>query len=164
RYSSCTVPASAATARRRRPCGLSTAPVSRRGCSTSWTATAVPAWCWSASTAPTCCRCCSAGRGGGSARPACWARPTPPPPLPAPRADLPPRRRVAAPRARAAPRPPYLRDFAGRVLDRLPAGDRLCHGDYHPGNVLLGADRTAVIDWTGAVRGVAEADHARTLL
>jgi Ser/Thr protein kinase RdoA (MazF antagonist) len=52
----------------------------------------------------------------------------------------------------------------GLVLDRLPDGDRVCHGDYHPGNVLLAADRTAVIDWVCAARGAAEADHDRTLL
>src|SRR6266545_3090723 len=46
----------------------------------------------------------------------------------------------------------------------LPDGGRLCHGDYHPGNVLLAADRTAVIDWAAAARSVPEADHARTLL
>src|SRR6266508_1571131 len=60
--------------------------------------------------------------------------------------------------------PPHLRDFALRVLDGLPDGGRLCHGDYHPGNVLLAADRTAVIDWAAAARSVPEADHARTLL
>jgi Phosphotransferase enzyme family len=42
------------------------------------------------------------------------------------------------------------RDFAMRVLDGLPDGDRLCHGDYHPGNVLLTANRTRVIDQAGA--------------
>jgi hypothetical protein len=79
-------------------------------------------------------------------------------------ADLPDLRQVLADRIHDAGLPPHLRSFAMRVLDGLPDGDRLCHGDYHPGNVLLAADRTAVIDWTGAARGVPEADHARTLL
>lgn len=57
-----------------------------------------------------------------------------------------------------------LHSFVSRVLDGLPDGDRLCHGDYHPGNVLLAGDRTAVIDWGAATRGTPEADHARTLL
>jgi aminoglycoside phosphotransferase (APT) family kinase protein len=60
--------------------------------------------------------------------------------------------------------PAPLRALAFRVLDGLPSGDRLCHGDFHPGNVLVAADRVGVIDWANAARGVPEADHARTLL
>jgi hypothetical protein len=78
--------------------------------------------------------------------------------------DLPDLRDVLAARIDDAALPDHLRTFAMRVLDGLPDGDRLCHGDYHPGNVLLTADQTAVIDWAGAARGVPEADHARTLL
>jgi hypothetical protein len=80
---------------------------------------------------------------------------------PAELADL---REVLAARIQDADLPQDLLDFVARLLDGLPDGDRLCHGDYHPGNVLLAADRTAVIDWGGATRGVPEADHARTLL
>ncbi len=83
--------------------------------------------------------------------------------IPAP-AGLPELREVLAARIAAAAIPPYLRDHALRVLDALPGGDRLCHGDYHPGNVLVAAGRTAVIDWPNAARGVPEADHARTML
>jgi Ser/Thr protein kinase RdoA (MazF antagonist) len=78
--------------------------------------------------------------------------------------ELPDLRQVLAARIQDAVLPPHLRSFAIRVLETLPDGDRLCHGDYHPGNLLLAADRTAVIDWAGAARGVGEADHARTLL
>jgi thiamine kinase len=56
--------------------------------------------------------------------------------------------------------PDDVRADAGRQLDALPDGDRLCHGDLHPGNVL--GDK--VIDWTNATRGAAEADVARTCL
>ncbi|MER7008879.1 phosphotransferase [Dactylosporangium sp. NPDC000555] len=78
--------------------------------------------------------------------------------------ELPDLRQVLASRIQDAEMPPRLRDFALRVLDGLPDGDRLCHGDYHPGNVLLTADRVAVIDWSCAARGMPEADHARALL
>jgi aminoglycoside phosphotransferase (APT) family kinase protein len=79
-------------------------------------------------------------------------------------ADLPALRQVLAARIHDADMPPHLRDYALRVLDGLPDGDRLCHGDYHPGNVLVAADRVAVIDWPNATRGTPEADHARTML
>jgi aminoglycoside phosphotransferase (APT) family kinase protein len=80
---------------------------------------------------------------------------------PAELADL---RQVLAERIRDAAIPRHLHDFVSGVLDGLPDGDRLCHGDLHPGNVLLTADRAAVIDWGAATRGAPEADHARTLL
>jgi len=71
---------------------------------------------------------------------------------------------ILAARIHDAPIPSPLREFAVRELGRLPRGDRLTHGDFHPGNVLAARDRTAVIDWVGAARGAPEADHARTML
>lgn len=78
--------------------------------------------------------------------------------------DLPDLREVLAARIEDAALPEPLRGFVLRTLDWLPAGDRLCHGDYHPGNVLVADDRIGVIDWPGASRGVPEADHAHTIL
>lgn len=49
-------------------------------------------------------------------------------------------------------------------LERLPDGDRLLHGDLHPGNVLLGPTGPVVIDWENATSGPAAADLARTEL
>lgn len=49
-------------------------------------------------------------------------------------------------------------------LSELPQGDRICHGDYHPGNVLVTPDGPRVIDWPGATRGDPHADVARALL
>jgi aminoglycoside phosphotransferase (APT) family kinase protein len=60
--------------------------------------------------------------------------------------------------------PAELAAFALATLQTLPDGDRLCHGDFHPGNVLLGRDGPAVIDWTDATRGDPAADLARTRL
>lgn len=77
---------------------------------------------------------------------------------------LPELRQVLATRIDGAELQPRLRDHARRVLDGLPDGDRLCHGDYHPGNVLVTDGRIAVIDWVNAARGAPEADHARTML
>ena len=83
--------------------------------------------------------------------------------LPAP-PELPALREVLAGRIADAALPQRLADFVARVLDPLPDGDRLCHGDYHPGNVLVTPTGAAVIDWGAATRGAPEADHARTLL
>lgn len=66
--------------------------------------------------------------------------------------------------ARAPALPPQLAEFALEVLETLPDGDCLCHGDLHPGNVLLGRDGPSVIDWVGAARGHPAADLARTRL
>jgi len=77
---------------------------------------------------------------------------------------LPELRGMLAARIQDVGLPPVVRDFAVRTLDGLPDGDRVCHGDYHPGNLLVAADRVSVIDWVGAARGAPEADHARTLL
>ena len=55
-------------------------------------------------------------------------------------------------------------DAALKSLDRLPDGDRLLHGDFHPGNIMLGDQDPVIIDWTGASRGSPEADFARSLL
>ncbi len=55
-------------------------------------------------------------------------------------------------------------DAAIKTLDRLPDGDRLLHGDFHPGNIMLGDQGPVIIDWTGATRGSPEADFARSIL
>jgi aminoglycoside phosphotransferase (APT) family kinase protein len=61
----------------------------------------------------------------------------------------------------------HLPDEARRAalsrLEALPDGDAICHGDMHPGNVLLAARGAVVIDWLTACRGRPECDVARTL-
>ncbi len=60
--------------------------------------------------------------------------------------------------------PARLADFALYRLDALPIGDRVCHGDFQPANVLRGKQGPMVIDWTAATRGDPHADVTRTLL
>ncbi|KRA43231.1 hypothetical protein ASD80_08245 [Devosia sp. Root635] len=52
-----------------------------------------------------------------------------------------------------------------RLLDALlerPQGDRLCHGDVHPWNILGPPDQPMVVDWLDACSGPAEADICRS--
>lgn len=49
-------------------------------------------------------------------------------------------------------------------LAQLPDGGQLCHGDFHPGNVLVKADGEVIIDWMTAAAGHPAADAARTAL
>jgi aminoglycoside phosphotransferase (APT) family kinase protein len=59
--------------------------------------------------------------------------------------------------------PPALAAQALGRLRALPPGDRLCHGDYHPQNVLGTLKSPVIIDWGDASRGSPVADVARTL-
>jgi aminoglycoside phosphotransferase (APT) family kinase protein len=79
--------------------------------------------------------------------------------------ELPELRGMLERRIRAAtPLPPPHRDAALRALDTLSDGDALCHGDYHPDNVLLSAHCPVVIDWENAAHGDPLFDVARSLL
>lgn len=60
--------------------------------------------------------------------------------------------------------PPPIARRVRALLATLPEGDRLCHGDFHPGNVIISPRRPVVIDWANVARGHPEADVARTLL
>jgi uncharacterized protein (TIGR02172 family) len=57
-----------------------------------------------------------------------------------------------------------LRNKSLHLLESLPDGQTLCHGDYHPGNILLTSDGPVVIDWMTACSGNHWADVARTSL
>ena len=48
------------------------------------------------------------------------------------------------------------------VLKALPDRQNLCHGDYHPGNVLITKDGTIIIDWMTACSGSPWVDVARS--
>jgi aminoglycoside phosphotransferase (APT) family kinase protein len=49
-------------------------------------------------------------------------------------------------------------------LRDMPDGDRLCHGDFHPMNVLGKASQPIVIDWPNACRGDPAGDVCRSYL
>jgi aminoglycoside phosphotransferase (APT) family kinase protein len=57
-----------------------------------------------------------------------------------------------------------LRMKAFALLEALPEGKSLCHGDYHPGNVLITNRGPVVIDWMTACTGSPWADVARSSL
>jgi uncharacterized protein (TIGR02172 family) len=62
----------------------------------------------------------------------------------------------------AAGLPSTLREAALQVLHTLPDADRVCHGDFHPDNVLLTAQGPIIIDWPNATRGNPMADVAQS--
>lgn len=86
-------------------------------------------------------------------------------------------RRIHA--ARAAGLEPLTARLAGRIgracqlsgarrdellarLAAMPAGDRVCHGDFHPFNILGRGAGARVVDWLDATSGEPAADVCRT--
>ena len=55
-------------------------------------------------------------------------------------------------------------DAALALLPEPTGSPRLCHGDLHPGNVILAPEGPVIIDWFDASRGDPVADVARTSL
>lgn len=82
----------------------------------------------------------------------------------APGTGLPPLRARLADRIAVAPLDAPVRERALAALARLPDGDRLCHGDLHPGNVVVTATGPSVVDWADATCGHPDGDAARTWL
>jgi uncharacterized protein (TIGR02172 family) len=60
--------------------------------------------------------------------------------------------------------PEKVRQEALRALELLPEDNKLCHGDFHPGNILLSSHGPVIIDWIDATRGFPLADVARSTL
>jgi aminoglycoside phosphotransferase (APT) family kinase protein len=54
------------------------------------------------------------------------------------------------------------KEAARRCLAELPDGTALCHGDFHPGNVLITPRGPVIIDWETATRGHPLGDVACT--
>lgn len=55
------------------------------------------------------------------------------------------------------------REEALKMLDKLPDGNTLCHGDFHPGNILISDENSTVIDFMNVCHGDFLYDVARTV-
>lgn len=60
--------------------------------------------------------------------------------------------------------PVHMKEALLELLERLSDGNALCHGDFHPGNIIISAQGPVIIDWLTANRGNPLADVARTSL
>jgi Ser/Thr protein kinase RdoA (MazF antagonist) len=60
--------------------------------------------------------------------------------------------------------PDNLKESVLQMLEAMPDAGALCHGDLHPGNIIMTTRGPIVIDWMTARRGHPLADVARTLL
>ena len=57
--------------------------------------------------------------------------------------------------------PSGIKQTVLQKLSTMPQRSQLCHGDFHPGNVMIG-NSAVVIDWVDATSGTPLADVART--
>jgi hypothetical protein len=79
--------------------------------------------------------------------------------------DLPSGRELLTGLLRAAPRlTDEVRAQLLGKLEQLPDGNTICHGDYHPDNILMTTRGPIVIDWMSVTRGHPLADVAGTCL
>ena len=65
---------------------------------------------------------------------------------------------------KAKPLPEKVRQAALDALESLPDQGKLCHGDFHPGNILLTQHGAVIIDWIDASSGSPLLDVARSTL
>ncbi len=78
-------------------------------------------------------------------------------------AELPSQRRQLASGIEAVKGVPDAEKHAAlHRLSYLPDGDALCHGDFHPENILLSERGPVIIDWYTGARGHPLGDVART--
>lgn len=57
-----------------------------------------------------------------------------------------------------------LIDFTMELFGELPKGNQLCHGDFHPGNILIQDGTDYIIDWSAAYRSNYLSDIAHSFL
>ncbi len=60
--------------------------------------------------------------------------------------------------------PENVRMAALLTLEKLPGQEWLCHGDFHPGNILMGQHGPVIIDWLDGSHGSPVMDVARSTL
>jgi aminoglycoside phosphotransferase (APT) family kinase protein len=60
--------------------------------------------------------------------------------------------------------PAKIEEASLACLAQLPEGNSLCHGDFHPDNILMTSRGPVIIDWMTGRRGNPLADVCRTLL
>ncbi len=60
--------------------------------------------------------------------------------------------------------PAEMVKFALEILAELTDGDRLCHNDLHPANIIKTHERNVIIDWSNVAKGDPAADYARSQL
>jgi len=56
------------------------------------------------------------------------------------------------------------KEAALKALEQLPDGKAVCHGDFHPDQVIMSPRGPIIIDWSNALRGNPLADVSRTSL
>jgi len=72
--------------------------------------------------------------------------------------------RVAWNLERATFLPVHLKAVVYQLVAKLPDNDTICHGDFHPENILLTERGPVIIDWEGCMHGSPAADVAATCL
>jgi len=60
--------------------------------------------------------------------------------------------------------PVNTKEVVLKALEQLPDGSALCHGDFHPENIIMSSRGPIIIDWMAAKQGNPLADVARTWL
>ncbi|MBK8050074.1 MAG: phosphotransferase [Anaerolineales bacterium] len=82
-----------------------------------------------------------------------------------PLSELPPQKEYLAQAIEHAPGlTPVQRTAVLAQLAVMPGGQVVCHGDFHPGNVISSAHGLVTIDWMTGTSGNPLADVARTVL
>ncbi len=59
---------------------------------------------------------------------------------------------------------PELKHTLIRLAQSLPEDEVVCHGDFHPENVILAKEGPLVIDWESSMHGSPDGDVANTVL